>query len=405
MRILHTSDWHIGKKLMEHERLDEFRKFFAWLEDVIQRKNIDALVVAGDIFDNGKPSTDSQEIYYTFLGRVAGKSCRHIIITSGNHDSPQFIDAPSEIMSRCDIHVIGRASDDEIITLRDSNGSPEMIVCAVPFLHDSDIRTAKAEDKFQDIERQIKAGIANHYAEIFTRAREIRGGYDIPIIAMGHLFLEAGKTYGEEGERNAYLGTAIKLGSDIFPEDIAYTALGHLHSPQNVGRENIRYSGSPITLSFGEWDSQKGQKSVSVVDFDGRNFAGVKEIAVPVSQKMARVAGDTAGIETEIRRLVEADESVWIEVTYTGDVKPENLQERLEDIVKGSKAEILSVKSVDRHKTSDSHGESSEPISIDDIKPLEMLKRYCDENNITEETRQIFIPLYVEILKEMGLDG
>ena len=224
---------------------------------------------------------------------------------------------------------------------------------------------------------------------------------------MGHLFLEAGKTYGEEGERNAYLGTAIKVGSDIFPEDIAYTALGHLHSPQHIGRMNIRYSGSPIALSFGEWGSQKAQKSVSVVDFDGRNFAGVKEIATPVSQKMARVAGNMTGIETEIRGLVEADESVWIEVTYTGDVPPGNIREELEALVKGSKAEILNV--IDEMKYINSDDETGieefKGKTLDEIDPLNMLQKIMKAKGLDDDTQKRLEGFCQEIIEAIKAGG
>ncbi|MBQ4431828.1 MAG: exonuclease subunit SbcD, partial [Synergistaceae bacterium] len=313
MRILHTSDWHIGKKLKEHDRSDEFRKFLEWLGDVIAAEKPDAVIVAGDVFDSRSPSAESQEMYYSFFARTAGTSCRDAVIISGNHDSPALIDAPAGVMGRCNIHVIGRPRENEIITINDSDGRPGIIVCAVPFLRDKDLGTVRDGDTFPEIERGIKEGIMSHYAGIFGKAREIRGDMDIPIVAAGHLFLEAGKTLTDEGERSMYLGTAVKVGTDIFPEDVAYVALGHLHSPQKVGRENIRYSGSPVALTFGEWGVRK---TVSIVDFDGRNFAGVKEIPVPVWQKMARISGDMAGIEAELRGLMGMNESVWAEVTY-----------------------------------------------------------------------------------------
>ena len=403
LRILHTSDWHIGKKLKEHERLQEFKKFFAWLEKIIVDEKIDALIVSGDIFDNRNPSIESQELYYSFLGKIAGKSCRHVVITSGNHDSAPFIDAPAEIMGRCNVHVIGRACGNEVITLKDSDGRIGLIVCAVPFLLDKDIRTVKADDTSLDIQRAMKAGIMKHYAEVFEKAREVRGDSDVPIIAMGHLFLEAGKTQTEEGEHALYIGGAIEVGTDIFPEDIAYTALGHLHSPQSVGRENIRYSGSPVAMTFGELDIPK---SVSVVDFDGRNLSRLKEIQVPVFQTMKRVPGDMAKIEAEIKELSKLNESVWVEVTYNGSEAVGDIRERLEGILSlYPSVEVLSTRSESKTQTTSSGTETeSKPVTLENIKPLDMLSLYCSEKNIDKNTQEIFEPLYKEILIEMGLD-
>lgn len=401
MRILHTSDWHLGKKLKEHDRADEFRNFLEWLSDIIARENVEALIVAGDIFDNRNPSAESQEMYYSFLGKIAGKSCRDVIITSGNHDSPALIDAPAEIMMRCNIHVIGRSRTDEIITLNDADGSPEMIVCAVPFLRDSDLRKVKEGDTFSDVEREIKAGIMSHYAEIFARARELRGDNDIPIIAAGHLFLEAGKTRTDEGERSMYLGTAIKVGTDIFPEDIAYTALGHLHSPQEVGRANIRYSGSPIHLTFGEWGVPK---TVSIVDFDGKNFAGVREIEIPVWQEMSRISGDMAGIEEDIRGLIRLNKSVWAEVTYTGNEQPGDIQKALAEIVKGSAVEVISIIDAEKYITGGNDSDDFGGKTLGDIEPLKMLRRKMDSRNISGDKRGKLEELYREILSEISAE-
>ena len=388
MRILHTSDWHLGRKLKDHDRLDEFRKFFEWLECIIDSEKPDALIVSGDVFNSTNPSAEAQEMYYSFLGKIAGKSCRNIIIISGNHDSAPFIDAPSGIMSRCNVHVIGCACENEIITLND------LIVCAVPFLRDSDVRTVKANDTFAEIERGIKAGIMRHYAEVFERAREIRGEAEIPIVATGHLFLEAGRTQTGEGEHSMYLGTAIKVGTDIFPEDIAYVALGHLHSPQKVGRGNIRYSGSPIAMTFGELGTQK---SVSIVDFDGRNFAGVREIPVPVWQEMRKISGDMAEIERKLTELSGLNETVWVEVAYTGKESPGSLQDRIDEIVKNCKnVEVLSVIDDGQYieHSSEFGGRKLEDISLD-----KMFDHLMNARSVSTEKRELFKKMYFEIIE------
>ena len=402
LRILHTSDWHIGRKLKEHDRAEEFRNFFAWLADVIARENVDALIVSGDIFDTRSPSAEAQEIYYSFLAEISGKKCRHVIITSGNHDSAAFIDAPGKIMSRLDINVVGRSCNDEIITLSDESGSPEMIVCAVPFLCEDDVMLFKTEDESADKSRKIRAAIMNHYAEIFSEALKVRGDSNIPIVTTGHLFLQRGKTQPDEGERSIYLGTAPNVGTDIFPDYIAYVALGHLHSPQKIGRPNIRYSGSPLAMSFGELGVTK---TVSIVDFDGRNFAGVREIDIPVWQKMQRIYGDMAKIENDIKNLVSKNESVWAEVIYTGNEQPVDIQSRLSELVKDSAVEILSIKDESpRNNIPGVKGRPDSLITLNEMKPMEMLNLYFEKYGIPEEEQKIYRPLYIEILREMELD-
>lgn len=410
-RILHTSDWHIGRKLKERDRAEEFQQFFEWLSEIINSEKIDALIVSGDIFDNSTPSSQAQELYYSFLAKVSKSSyCHHIVITSGNHDSASFIDAPSEIMKMCKIHVVGKASDDksrEVIELKDSNGQTELIVCAVPYLYERDLITARKDDTQADRDSRIKAGIISHYEEVFREAAELQKTNDVPVVSMGHLFLEAGITRTDEGEHSLYLGTAIKVGSDIFPENIAYTALGHLHSPQSVGRVNMRYSGSPIALTFGELGVQK---SVSIVEFEGKNFKEVKEIPVPVYQIMTRISGNMAEIERKIRNLAELKKSVWVEVTYTGSEIVGDIQERLNEILKDyenndyENVEVLSIRNETVHEITAHDTEKLLPATLENIKPLEMLEFFFKENEIPKETQEIFTPLYKEILREMELD-
>ena len=408
LRILHTSDWHIGKKLKEHERLEEFKKFFAWLEKIIVDEKIDALIVSGDIFDNRNPSIESQELYYSFLGKIAGKSCRHVVIISGNHDSAPFIDAPAEIMGRCNVHVIGRACGNEVITLKDSDGRIGLIVCAVPFLLEKDVITEKTEESVESVGRDnaFKAGIMKHYYKVTERAKVLQGGSDVPVLVMGHLFLKSGVTLTEEGEHTLYVGTAITLGTDIFPDDIAYTALGHLHSPQSVGRENIRYSGSPIAFTFGELDIPK---SVSVVDFDGRNFAGVREIPVPVFQIMKRISGDMAEIESKITKLSDSDselnESVWVEVTYTGSEAIRDIRERLDEILKACpNVEVLNIVDDGKYSTASLNTEVSEPQTLADIEPVKMFQSVLDKSKKVagdEDKKERLMRLYKEILNNI----
>ena len=153
MRILHTSDWHIGRTLCGRKRYDEFEMFLDWLIDTIQREQVDILLVAGDIFDTSSPSNRAQELYYRFLCRAAASSCRHVVIIAGNHDSPSFLNAPKELLRAINVHVVGAAAEnreDEVFVLTQGDGTPELIVCAVPYLRDRDIRIAEAGESVED---------------------------------------------------------------------------------------------------------------------------------------------------------------------------------------------------------------------------------------------------------------
>ena len=111
IKILHTSDWHLGRTLYSKKRYEEFETFLHWVQRTVQQNNIDVLLIAGDIFDNGTPSNKAQELYYQFLSSMAVSNCRQVVITAGNHDSPSFLSAPKELLKFLDIHVISRADE------------------------------------------------------------------------------------------------------------------------------------------------------------------------------------------------------------------------------------------------------------------------------------------------------
>lgn len=147
LRILHTSDWHIGRTLYGRRRYETFSAFLDWLADTIRDRQVNVLIVAGDVFDTSAPSNRAQELYYRFLCRVV-PFCRHIVVVAGNHDSPSFLTAPKELLRALNVHVVGAITDDpkhEILRLNGPDGEPELIVCAVPYLRDRDIRVVEAE--------------------------------------------------------------------------------------------------------------------------------------------------------------------------------------------------------------------------------------------------------------------
>ena len=165
MRILHTSDWHIGSTLYGRKRYDETQKFLAWLIELIRDEAIDALLVPGDIFDTSTPSYQAQALYYGFLSDVSRKtSCRQVVITSGNHDSPTFLDAPKPLLNALNVSVVGSISQpqDELVELKDAAGVTQALVCAVPFLRERDVRFSEEGESADDKEDNLIRGIVDH---------------------------------------------------------------------------------------------------------------------------------------------------------------------------------------------------------------------------------------------------
>jgi DNA repair protein SbcD/Mre11 len=396
MKILHTSDWHIGRALYGRKRYEEFERFLDWLIGCIGAEGIEALLIAGDIFDNGTPSNRALELYYRFLCRVSGAGCRHVVVTAGNHDSPSLLNAPREVLRALNVHVVGsmaEEADDEVVVLHDADGRPELIVCAVPYLRDRDIRRAEAGETFEDKGRKLVEGIRDHYRLVGERATAKRAepGGNVPIVAMGHLFTSGGRTLEGDGVRELYVGTLGQVRADVFPECFDYLALGHLHTAQRVNGSDVhRYSGAPLPMSFGDAGQRKVVLAVDV-ELSG---AAVKEIAVPCFQPLATVRGDLSRIADRIGELKSAAEPVWLEVIYDGNEVVGDLQERLRELIAGTPLEILRARNmrlVERTLSRMATEETLEDLTVDDV-----FVRCLDAHDVPPEQRDELITVYRE---------
>ncbi len=402
MKILHTSDWHLGRALYGRRRYDEFSSFLDWLEKTLETEKIDALLVAGDIFDTGTPGNRAQELYYRFLCRVSSSStCRHIVISSGNHDSPSFLDAPAALLKALNVHVIGTAAEnpsDEIRVLKDGDGVPELIVCAVPYLRDRDIRSMSPGESVDERNTRMVEGLKKHYKEVCDEAGSLQSvlsgtGKKIPIAATGHLFTAGGQTVDGDGVRELYVGSLAHVEKDVFPPNIDYLALGHLHVPQRVGGcDHIRYSGSPLPMGFGE-ASQK--KRVITVDFDDM-FPRIEEVFIPCFQELKRLTGSLEEIEEEIRGLAMAESRAWLEIEYTGIAVAGDLRETLEKLCEGTELEILRIRN--RRVMERVLHQGAEEETLDELTEADVFQRCLDAHEVAGEEREELTASYSEIL-------
>jgi exonuclease SbcD len=397
MKLLHTSDWHIGRALYGRKRYEEFEAFLSWLADFIETEDIDVLLVAGDVFDNSTPSNRAQELYYRFLCRVASSERRHVVVIAGNHDSPSFLNAPKELLKFLNIHVVGYASgkpDDELLVLSAQDGVPMVIVCAIPYLRDHDIRTAEAGESVEDKERKIVDGIKTHYRLVCDAAEQRRAllGKHVPIVAMGHLFAAGGQTVDGDGVRELYIGSLAQVKRDVFPECIDYVALGHLHIPQRVGGSDlVRYSGSPLPIGFGEAEQEK---SVTLVELSDR--PQVRNISVPRFQELKTLRGDWQTVAKGVEELKARKSTAWLEISYEGDELAADLQERLKDAIDRTGMEILRVKN-NRVLERALRGESEEE-TLDDLHVTDVFTLCLESHEVPEDQRPALLSAYQEII-------
>ena len=397
MKVLHTSDWHLGRRLYGKKRYAEFEAFLNWLSNLIATEEIEVLLVAGDIFDTSTPSNRAQELYYRFLCQVAASSCRHIVIIAGNHDSPSFLTAPRQLLKVLNIHVIGEAGEDpaaEVLTLKDSENIPQAIICAVPYLRDKDLRQAEAGESIEDKNTKMIAGLSRHYAAVaeIAESKLLETG-NIPLIGMGHLFTAGGRTLADDGVRELYVGSLAHVSVEVFPACFDYLALGHLHVAQTVGNSShIRYSGSPLPMGFGEANQDK---QVIIIEFTSTTPA-IREIIVPGFQSLKRITGDVSEIITQINSLQEADSSAWLEIIYNGKEVAANLRQLIDEAIADSHLEVLSLKNerIMAQVLERSHTRET----LDDLNVQEVFDRCLDAHDITESEKKELTSSYQEIV-------
>ncbi|KAF1078756.1 hypothetical protein MKMG_00306 [Methanogenium sp. MK-MG] len=391
--------------LCGRRRDTEAAAFLDWLAGVIEKETIDLLLVTGDIFDNGTPSARSQSLYYRFLTAAAAAGCRHIIITAGNHDSPAFLEAPHEILEALNIHVVGTAGAGRpggTFLLDGPDGEPECIVAAVPYLRDRDIRRSAPGASIGEKAAQVREGVQSLYREAWEAACATQPpGPKLPVIITGHLFAAGGKTVEGDGVRDQVAGFIERVGADIFPEEAAYVALGHLHVPQTVaGINTIRYPGSPVPVGFGEAEQQK---EVIIVTTAPGMPAAVRSVPVPQFRRLITIRGDLPTINRRIDELRETGGPVWAEVIYDGAALPGDLMGEVAGMTEGTEIEVLRVKDMRLVSAALSAYQSCEELA--ELTETEVFERRMETAEIPPEQRDKLMATFREVLRGMDSDG
>lgn len=385
MRLLHTSDWHLGRRLCDCDRYRTFEQFLTWLTDLIAEQSVDTLLVAGDVFDTTTPSHQAQKLYYDFLAGLQSTSCRHVVVIAGNHDSPTLLTAPKSLLNALNVTVVGSPGercDDEIIALHDEDGALQAVVCAIPYLRERDILHYGEHDTLREKDEAIARATALHYRRVVDRALEL---YDItpnvPLIASGHLFAAGCTT--QTSERNLYVGSLGVLPADTFPPEIDYLALGHLHHAQQLnGIAAGGYCGSPIPFDFGE----NQDKYVNIIDFDGK-LTEIRKIPVPHFDRLRRIEGDVDSIVEVVAELVRAQCDDWCEIIRTGGITGHNLKEIVDSLTQGAPLRVVRI--CDASFVAACLTSSDTTQSIKELTPSDIFeKRLAMASDLDEETKR-----------------
>ncbi|WP_432741719.1 exonuclease SbcCD subunit D C-terminal domain-containing protein [Methylobacter sp. G7] len=441
LRLFHTADWHLGHHLHGVSRQLEHQQFLDWLLLELQSKQADALLVAGDIFDSANPSSAAQSQLYDFLVKAKAQQPNlDIVLIGGNHDSASRLDAPSPILNALGVTVVGGLSRDDqggidwerlLVPLTNATGQIKTWCGAMPFLRNADLPTAR--DGGRDCSLQSPAfppsmevrsvasgmepmrpgeqdsdplisGMKTLYAELFEKLQQKAGNAE-SLILTGHCYMVNG-ALSELSERKILGGNQHALPVELFPDDIAYVALGHLHLAQQVGaNEHIRYSGSPIPLSFDETDYAH-----QVVQVDVRSGQPVETVAVkiPRSVQLLRIPNgkDFALLPEVIKQLenlilgdLPIEQRPLLELRIRLEKPEPGLRQQIEEAIAKLPLRLLKI-STAYSGSEKSLADMKIEERLEELQPLDVFQR-CYQNKYDRETPEMMNALFNELVENL----
>lgn len=344
MRIIHTSDWHLGQYFFTKTRAQEHQQFFDWLLEQIREQQVDALIVAGDIFDTGSPPSYARELYNRFVVAIRDTQCQ-LIILGGNHDSVATLNESKSLLACLNTTVIANVHTETPqapIILYQKNHMPGALLCAIPYLRPRDMVNSKSGQSGAEKQHVLKEAIADYYQRQYQAALDLRKQLkvNIPIIATGHLTTIGASV--SDSVREIYIGTLEAFNATLFPP-FDYIALGHIHRPQRVNKSgHIRYSGSPIPLSF---DESAQQKSVCLIDFEQDKLAEMTLLPIPEFQLLRTLSGSLQEIATQLELLAtqynEMDTTIWLDIEVSTQDYLSDIQTRIQELTQSPLFEVI----------------------------------------------------------------
>lgn len=379
IRILHTVDWHLGQTFFGYDRTEEHGVFLNWLAEEIRQKEIDALIIAGDVFDVSNPSAASQSMYYQFIYRVTAENpYLQIVIVAGNHDSAARLEAPLPLLQamRTEVRgVVRKLEGGEIdydhltVELKNRKGEVELLCMAVPFLRQGDYPAVQTEGN------PYAEGVRELYAQLLQRLWK-RRTENQAILAIGHLQATGSEIAEKDYSERTVIGGLECVSPEAFSEQIAYTALGHIHKAQRVsGRENVRYAGSPIPMSFAEKHYHHG---VVMVTFDGGCAVDIERLECPKLIPLLSVPnGEPVSPEAILEALKELPETEavapYLEVKVLLEEPEPMLRQEIEDALADKNYRLARIVSTYRTETGNTTKENENwKRGLQEMSPLQI---------------------------------
>lgn len=395
MRIIHTSDWHLGQNFYSKSRAAEHSAFLDWLLTSAQAHEVDAIIVAGDIFDTGSPPSYARELYNRFVVQLQQTGCQ-LVVLAGNHDSVATLNESRDILAFLKTTVVASAGHTPFI-LPQRDGTPGAIFCPVPFLRPRELVTSQAGHSSGEKQQLLLNAISDYYQQQYEAACALRGDRPLPIVASGHLTtVGASKS---DAVREIYIGTLEAFPASHFPP-VDYIALGHIHRAQKIGgSEHIRYSGSPIALSF---DETGKSKSVNLVTFTDGQLTEVLPLTVPVTQPLAVLKGDFSSISEQLTQWRDAPQEpvVWLDIEITSDEYLHDIQRKIQAQTEDLPVEVLLVRRSRAQRERILAGERRETLS--ELQVEEVFERRLAQETLEEAQQLRLTQLFNETLHSLN---
>jgi exonuclease SbcD len=405
LKIIHTADWHLGQTFLQKSRIEEHRYFIDWLLQTIQTKDIDAVIIAGDIFDVSNPSVEAINQYHHFLLEVYKLNVQ-VIVIGGNHDSASRLNSYKDIFKLLKVSIVGGDLNNvgELIPIHKRGESEAAaVVAAVPYLRDGDIRKISEGETINEAHGLFTSEVKKHYDNLLALAKKKHP--NLPVIGTAHLYI-TGCLLSEPAEKRMHslVGTLGQIPSNVFSTGYDYIAMGHIHKPQMIQHPDhviAKYSGSPIPLSFNE---RNDQKEITILTIDANSIVH-ESLPIPLQRSIIRFEGKAAEIIEKIK-LHQSSQTLtaWAEISITEAVNYIEFNNVINELCHDKNIEILN--RTTKFISSDNQSIRAEYRVGTDNNPLEDIPKIftirCEKKGMDEESITAIMPLFMQILDEIN---
>ncbi|NDW11912.1 exonuclease subunit SbcD [Bacteroides sp. 214] len=401
LRIIHTADWHLGQNFFSYDRTAEHEHFLDWLARELTDRSIDALLIAGDVFDVSNPSATSQRMFYRFLSRVSRENPGlQVIVTAGNHDSASRLEAPMPLVEDLRVTIKGVVRkiageiqlDDLVVPIQNKEGEVEAFCLAVPYLRQGDYPAVETEGN------AYAEGVRELYRQLIAHT-EIKRTSSQALIAMGHLQATGSEIAEKDHSERTIIGGLESISPDVFDGQVAYVALGHIHKAQRVsGREQVRYAGSPLSMSFAEKHYKHGVVCVSIEEGKLKEIEKVEYTPlVSMCSVSATQSASPEEVLEELQNLPEREDSIstapYLEVKVLLDEPNPMLPQEIRDIVSKKQVRLARITTTFRQGGRSEADEELLTAGLDGMNPLDIIKAAYEKrynSDIPENLLELF---------------